>query len=84
MTLSEKAELSVGKRGEIYTTKEIREKLGLRPGEKALAHVEDNKLIIEPKPSALSLLRRERLGDALDPQEMSRHRGELSERLKAR
>jgi bifunctional DNA-binding transcriptional regulator/antitoxin component of YhaV-PrlF toxin-antitoxin module len=82
--LSEKTELSVGTKGEIYTTKSIREKTGLHPGEKAIAHVEEGRLIIEPKPTSLSLLRKKRTADPVTPEEMRQHRRELSERLKER
>lgn len=82
--MSEKTELSVGTKGEIYTTKMIREKTGLRPGEKAIAQVEEGRLIIEPKPTGLSLLRKKRTAGPVSPEEMRQHRRELSERLKER
>ncbi len=81
---SEKTELSVGTKGEIYTTKIIREKTGLHPGEKAVAHVEEGRLIIEPKPTSLSLLRKKRMAPPVSPEEMRQHRRDLSERLKER
>jgi len=43
--------LKVGKRGEIYTSKEIREKTGIREGGKVRAVVKGKKLIIEALPS---------------------------------
>jgi len=43
--------LKVGKRGEIYTSKEIRMKTGIREGGRVKATVEDGKLIIEPIPT---------------------------------
>ncbi|MEX2707050.1 MAG: AbrB/MazE/SpoVT family DNA-binding domain-containing protein [Candidatus Freyarchaeota archaeon] len=39
--------LKVGKRGEIYTNREIREKSGIKPGGFVKAVVRDSKLIIE-------------------------------------
>ena len=49
--------LKVGKRGEIYTSKELREKVGIRPGGLVRAVVEGRKLIIEPIPSIEDLLK---------------------------
>ena len=82
--MSEKTELSVGTKGEIYTTKKIREETGLQPGEKAIAQVLEGRLIIEPKPTGLSLLRKKRTAPPITPEEMQRHRRELTERLKER
>lgn len=83
--MSEKMELVVGKRGEIYTTREVRERIGLVPGGRALASIEEDRLIIQPKPTALSLLRKTRIGvEPLSPEELSRLRKELAERLEAR
>ena len=48
--------LKVGKRGEIYTTKEIREKAGIRPGGYVRAVVEGGRLIIEGLPTVEDLL----------------------------
>jgi bifunctional DNA-binding transcriptional regulator/antitoxin component of YhaV-PrlF toxin-antitoxin module len=80
--MSEKTELSVGMRGEIYTTKEMRKKVGLKPGEKAIATIENGKLVIEPKPSAASLLRKPRVNaPPLDPEELSQLRRNLADRI---
>ncbi len=43
--------LKVGRRGEIYTTKEIRERLGIKKGGKVVAYIVDNMLMIVPLPS---------------------------------
>lgn len=78
-------ELAVGKRGEIYTTREVREKIGLVPGGRALVSIEGDKLIIRPKPTALSLLRKARIdAEPLNPEELSKLRKELAERIEAR
>ena len=83
--MSEKTELSVGMRGEIYTTKEIRKRVGLEPGEKAVATVEKGKLVIEPKPSAASLLRKPRVdAPPLDPEELSQLRRDLADKIETR
>ncbi|MEM3551740.1 MAG: hypothetical protein QXN87_08785 [Candidatus Bathyarchaeia archaeon] len=78
--MSETVEVKVGKRGEIYTTREMRKKIGLIVGGKALAKVDEGKLIIEPKPTALSLLKKPRIGvKPVTPEEMSKLRRELVE-----
>jgi bifunctional DNA-binding transcriptional regulator/antitoxin component of YhaV-PrlF toxin-antitoxin module len=83
--MSEKMELVVGKRGEIYTTREVRERIGLVPGGRALASIEENTLVIQPKPTALSLLRMSRIdAEPLSPDELSKLRKELAERLEVR
>ena len=40
--------LRVGRRGEIYTTREIRERLGIREGGEVIAYVSGDKLVIKP------------------------------------
>ncbi len=83
--MSEKTELSVGMRGEIYTTKEIRKRVGLEPGEKVVATVEKGKLVIEPKPSAASLLKKPRVdAPPLDPEELSQLRRDLADKIETR
>ena len=49
--------LKVGKKGEIYTSKELREKTGIRPGGLVKATVEGRKLIIEPIPGIEDLVK---------------------------
>jgi hypothetical protein len=83
--MSEKLELVVGRKGEIYTTRRLREKIGLVPGGRALATFDDGRLVIQPKPSALSLLRKARVNaEALKPKELSKLRKELAEELEVR
>jgi AbrB family looped-hinge helix DNA binding protein len=53
---SEVSESRVGSRGELFTTKEIREKLGLRPGGKVLMNVEGGRLVVEPVLDLVELL----------------------------
>lgn len=55
--LTSEAILKVGKKGEIYTNKELREKLGLRSRQSVRAKVENGKLMIEPLPSLKDILR---------------------------
>ena len=42
--------LKVGKKGEIYTTKKIREKLGIKKGGLVRAIIDRGRLILEPIP----------------------------------
>ncbi len=67
------AVLRVGRRGEIYTTVEIRSALGLREGGLVRAYVVGGRLIIEPIESLEDRIRRSLV--ALSPREAE----ELSE-----
>lgn len=49
--------LKVGKRGEIYTTKEVRELAGIREGGRVRVRVERGRVIIEPLPTLEELIR---------------------------
>ncbi len=49
--------LRVGKRGEIYTNRELREELGIVKGGYVKAYIKDNKMIIEPIPSIEEVIR---------------------------
>ena len=85
INMSETTDIKIGKRGEIYTTHEIREKTGLTPGGKAIAKIEEGKLIIQPKPTALSLLEKPRINaKPITPEELSELRRELVEEMEAR
>lgn len=48
--------LKVGRRGEIYTTVEVRRKVGIREGSRVRAIIHNKKLIIEPLPSIEDML----------------------------
>ncbi len=50
--------LRVGAKGEIYTTREIRERLGIREGGHVIAYVLGDMLIIKPLPSIEEKIRR--------------------------
>ncbi len=50
--------LKVGKKGEIYTTRMIREKLGIKEGGKVIAYVIGNTLVITPLPSIEEKIKR--------------------------
>lgn len=83
--MSEKIELKIGKRGEIYTTYKIRNKIGLIPGGRAIARIEGKKLIIHPKPTALTLLKKPRINTKpITPEELSKLRQRLAEEVETR
>ena len=46
----------VGSKGELFPPKEVREKLGLRPGMRVIYRVEDGRLVVEPVPSLEDVL----------------------------
>ena len=50
--------LRVGKRGEIYTSKELRLKVGIKEGGIVRAIVEEGRLIIEPIPRIEEVIQR--------------------------
>ncbi len=50
--------MKVGKRGEIYTTKEIRSLVGIKEGGKVIAYVVNGMLIIRPIPNVSEKIRR--------------------------
>lgn len=49
--------MTVGKKGEIYTSKRLRTELGIKFKQKVKAHTEDGKLVIEPLPTLADVLR---------------------------
>jgi len=59
--------LRVGARGEIYTTREIRKKTGIKPGGRVRAIVVNGKLVIEAIPNVEDLIHSTLL--TLTPQE---------------
>jgi len=79
--LSEKFELVIGKKGEIYTTAELREGAGLVPGGRAEAELVEGKIVIKAKPTAMSLLRQRRIGKKVNVKELEELRRELGEEL---
>ncbi|MBS7612340.1 hypothetical protein KEJ27_09120 [Candidatus Bathyarchaeota archaeon] len=77
--------LKFGSEAKIYTTRKIRVKTGLTPGGKALAVVEDGRLTIQPKPTALTLLEEPRVNPKpLTSEELSNLRRELVEEIEDR
>lgn len=58
MTSQSDTTLKVGKKGEIFTSADIRKRANIKEGGKVKANVVGNKLIIEAIPSIQELLRR--------------------------
>lgn len=83
--MSDVVELKIGKRGEIYTTREVRAKAGIVPGGRAVARVEGDQLIIQPKPTALSLLTEPRVNQTpVSSEKLSELRREIARELESR
>jgi len=76
--------LKVGKRGEIYTTAELRKLANIEPGGEVIAVVSGRKIILSPKPSALSLLKKPYLTPPISIEEIKENRKEVAKWLKER
>lgn len=77
--------LKVGRRGEIYTNREVRRRTGITPGGKVVARIENNMLIIKPKPSAISLLDKPRVNEKpITLESLLKIRREISEEIESR
>lgn len=72
----------IGSKGEIFPPKEIREKLGLRPGMEIDLKVEDSKLIVRPIPRVNDLLN-EPTQVEVTLQEFRKFRRELSKKAES-
>ena len=72
----------VGSKGEIFPPKEIREKLGLRPGTVIDIKVEDDRLIVRPVPKVKDLLK-EPSQVEITLEEFHKFRRELSKRAES-
>lgn len=78
-------ELKVGKKGEVYTTKKVRKKVGIVPDSLVIATVKGKKIIIERKPSATDLLEMPRSkGKPVSSKDLSKMRKELAKELEER
>jgi len=70
----------IGKKGEIYIPKKIRELMGLMPGDKIEVDADGEKLIIKREPTALDLLK-ENSVYTIKVEEMWDIRKDLSKKL---
>ncbi len=83
--MSEEVTLKIGQRGEVYTTAELRRKVGLVPGAEALVKIEGKTLIIKAKPNALNLLYKDRVKTKpVRPETLSKLRKELAAEIELR
>ena len=53
-----KYRLKIGSKGEIYTTKEIRKQIGLKPSSEAIGIITKDGLLIKPKKSLKNLIKK--------------------------
>jgi len=63
-------ESKVGSKGELFLTKDIREKLSWNPGDPIFFEVKNNELIIRRIPDLLELLEKPALGNPESPEEI--------------
>ncbi|RLI78978.1 AbrB/MazE/SpoVT family DNA-binding domain-containing protein [Archaeoglobales archaeon] len=70
----------VGKKGEIYIPKKIRESVGLMPGDEVEVEIAGDRLMIRKKKTALDLLKGEAVAK-IKVEEIREVRDSLSERL---
>jgi AbrB family looped-hinge helix DNA binding protein len=52
------AEIRVGKQGRVVIPATLREEIGLQPGDKLSAQVEEGRLVLEPRAEALTRVQR--------------------------
>lgn len=72
--------LKVGKRGELYTPKKLRLKIGLATGDEFVAVVEGEAIILRKRKTILDLLDEEPLATVSD-EELKEERRSLEKRL---
>jgi len=72
--------LKVGKRGELYTPKKLRVKIGLDTGDELVAVVEGEAIILRKRKTILDLLEEEALATVSDV-ELKEERRSLEKRL---
>ena len=75
-------ESKVGSKGELFPSKEIREKLGLKPNTKVIYRVRDGVLIVEPIPKLEDILEEPSVID-VSLEELQRERSEISKKAEA-
>jgi len=72
----------VGSKGELFPPKEIREKLGLKPGVKVVYRIEGERLVVEPVPSLEDVLKEEPVIE-VSLEEFHEFRRELSKEVES-
>ncbi len=71
-------ETQVGSKGELFLSKQIRDSLGLKPGDRIYLEVQDEKLIVRKVPDLLELLKMPRIGKPETPEEIERDLEEMN------
>jgi bifunctional DNA-binding transcriptional regulator/antitoxin component of YhaV-PrlF toxin-antitoxin module len=73
----------VGKKGELFPPKRIRELVGLKSGGKVIYRVEQSKLIVEPVPDLVTALKLPKFAKTT-VKEFEKERKELAEEVRER
>ena len=73
----------VGKKGELFPPKGLRDMIGLKSGGKVIYRVEDTKLIVEPVPDILTAIKMPKFAKTT-VKEFEKERKKLAEDLIAR
>nr|MDO8119349.1 AbrB/MazE/SpoVT family DNA-binding domain-containing protein [Candidatus Sigynarchaeota archaeon] len=63
-------ESRVGSKGELFLTKELRERMQVKPGDKVIFEMRDETLIVRRIPDLLELLDEPSIGNAESPEEI--------------
>jgi len=80
--MEKRLELTVGAKGEIYTTEEVRRAVGIEPRTVVLAELGERQLILRPKESAEHLLEKPRFDvPPISPKQLSKLRKKLAKEL---
>ena len=80
--MQKRLELTVGAKGEIYTTEEVRRAVGIRPRTVVVAEVGEKQLILRPKERAEHLLEKPRFEvRPISPKQLTVLRKELAKDL---
>jgi len=83
--VQKRVELTVGAKGEIYTTDEVRRVAGIEPRTVVLAEVREKQLILRPKERAEHLLEKPRFeAPPISPKKLSKSRRKLATDLEER
>jgi bifunctional DNA-binding transcriptional regulator/antitoxin component of YhaV-PrlF toxin-antitoxin module len=80
--VQKRVELTVGAKGEIYTTEEVRRAVGIEPPSVVVAEVGERQLILRPKESGEHLLEKPRFEvPPISPKQLSKLRRKLAKNL---
>ncbi|OLS14991.1 MAG: hypothetical protein RBG13Loki_1309 [Promethearchaeota archaeon CR_4] len=71
-------ETQVGSKGELFLSKQIRDSLGLKPGDRIYLEVTEGKIIVRKVPDLIELLKMPRIGKSETPEEIERDIEEMN------